>query len=135
MKNIVTNMFKNRTVGFWIAFVVGVIALLGAITYAVTDFGDPTFSTLGFGLLLAAGILQIVLLAVDVPVLMLVPIALIAAACGLHIYTAVPSITDVFNGIDLYGGNGILGIVFAVVFVVTALLGTVSCFMKPRKSN
>lgn len=134
MKAIIFNMFKNRTAGFWVSFGAGVLAILSAIIYIATDFGDPTFSTAAFALVLVAGFAQIALLAFDSSLLLLIPVALIAAGCGLHIYAAVPPITDIMNGVNLYNGNGELGIVFIVLFVLTAALATAGCFMAQRKT-
>lgn len=135
MKKLILNMFKDRTIGFWVSFAAGVLAILSAIIYIATDYGDPTFSTAAFALVLVAGVVQIVVLAFNFSVLLLLPVALLAAGCGLHIYAAMPPITDIFNGVNLYGGNGELGIVFIVLFVVTAIAATVGCFMKQKKTD
>lgn len=59
----------------------------------------------------------------------LVPTAFYAAAFGLVLRVAVPSLSDVWNHVNFIGGNAALGMTFAGVYFVCAILGCISCFL------
>lgn len=41
---------------------------------------------------------------------------------------AVPSLSDVWNHVNFIGGNAFLGMTFAGVYLVAAILGVIVCF-------
>lgn len=60
---------------------------------------------------------------------------LVYSGFALTVNAALPSISDVWNGVNFIGGNATLGIIFSVTFFVAAVAGIISCFMKERAVN
>ena len=46
---------------------------------------------------------------------------------------ALPSLSDVWNGVNFIGGNAALGVTFTAIYLVSAILGLVSSFMGQNK--
>lgn len=128
----VRNAFKNRTIGFYIGLAAAAIAFVGAVLYVATDAADRTFSAAGFALMLVGAAAEIVVIFSDIKVAPLVSALLYIVGFALTVNAALPSISDVWNGVHFIGGNATLGIIFSVTFFISAAAGIVACFMKER---
>ena len=120
--------FENRSAGFVLSLAAAVIALAGAVLYLVLDGADRTFTPIGFALAAVGAVSTALVVFTRLKWAPLVPTVLYAAAFGLVLRLAVPSLSDVWNKVNFIGGNAAMGMVFAGVFFLCALLGTVSCF-------
>ena len=128
----VRNAFKNRTIGFYIGLAAAAIAFVGAVLYVATDAADRTFSAAGFALMLVGAAAEIVVIFSDIKVAPLVSALLYIVGFALTVNAALPSISDVWNGVHFIGGNATLGIIFSVTFFISAAAGIVACFMNER---
>lgn len=131
----VRNAFKNRTIGFYLGLAAAVIALVGAALYIATDSSDRTFTAVGFALMLAGAVAELLVIFTDLKFVPLVCAGLYIGGFALTVNAALPSISDVWNGVHFIGGNATLGIIFSVTFFVAAVAGIISCFMKERAVN
>ena len=122
------HVFKNRGLGFYMNLIAGAAALLGAILYIVLDGTDKTFTVVGFALALAGAGSTALTVFTRLKFASSVPTAFYAAAFGVVLRVAVPSLSDVWNKVNFIGGNAAMGMAFAGVFFLCAVLGTVSCF-------
>lgn len=122
------NVFKNRGLDFYMNLIAGAAALLGAILYIVLDGTDKTFTVVGFALALAGVGSTALVLFTRLKFAPFVPTAFYAAAFGVVLRVAVPSLSDVWNKVNFIGGNAAMGMAFAGVFFLCAVLGAVSCF-------
>lgn len=121
-------VFENRGPGFYLSLIAGVAALLGDILYLILDGSDKTFAPVGFGLALAGAVSTALVVFTRLKFAPFIPAALYAAAFGVVLRVAVPSLSDVWNKVNFIGGNAAMGMGFAGAFFVCALLGVVSCF-------
>ena len=126
-------VFNARTVGFYFGFVAGLIALIGAIGLIATDFGDITFSWITVALAMGGFAFEILNCLADLAVAPLLSAVCFGCALSWHLYIGLPTLSDIWNGVNYIGGNAKAVIVFGVIFAVATLLGIVSCFMSQRK--
>lgn len=122
------NVFKNRGLGFYMNLIAGAAALLGAILYIALDGTDKTFTVVGFALALAGAGSTALTVFTRLKFATFVPTAFYAAAFGVVPRVAAPSLSDVWNKVNFIGGNAAMGMAFAGVFFLCAVLGAVSCF-------
>lgn len=109
--------------------IAGATALLGAVLYIVLDGTDKTFTFIGFALALAGAGSAALTVFTRLKFAAFVPTAFYAAAFGVVLRVAVPSLSDVWNKVNFIGGNAAMGMAFAGVFFLCAVLGVVSCFV------
>lgn len=129
------NVFKDRTVGFYIGFCSAIVALVADVLFIAFDVSDRTFSVAAFVLMLL-GALSIALAALtDLEFAPLLPAGCFIAGFALTLNAALPSLSDVWNGVSFIGGNAVLGMVFSAVFFLCAAASVTACFMKWRKSG
>ncbi len=133
--NKIKDFFSTKNAVFYVKLATYVLAVIGAIVYVSIDYGDVTYSSSAFALVLVGGIAGICLLILNIPSLALIPVLLLAVGVGLHGYAALPSITDLFTGVVLFGGNQELGITFLIWFMCCALICTVCCFFNDRTTE
>ena len=134
MKTIKT-FFHTKTAVYYVKLAAYAAALVGAVLYIALDRGDVTYSPAAFILMLAGGAAGLLLSVLNVPAAALVPVALFSAGLGMHAYAALPSISDLFTGVVLFGGNQTMGILFIAWFAVCALVCIVCCFFKDRNAD
>lgn len=128
-------MFQDRGPGLYLSLIAGAAALLGAILYLVLDGGDKTFTPIGFGLALAGAASTALVVFTRLKFAPFIPSALYAAAFGVVLRVAVPSLSDVWNKVDFIGGNAAMGMGFAGAFLLCAVLGAASCFTGDEREN
>lgn len=106
------NIFQNRGPGFYLSLIAGAAALLGAVLYLILDGGDKTFTPVGFGLALAGAASTALVVFTRLKFAPFIPSALYAAAFGVVLRVAVPSLSDVWNKVNFIGGNAAMGMGF-----------------------
>lgn len=116
------------TKGRIILLAAAALALVGSILYLILDNGDRTFSWLGFGLALGGAALTLLPLFLDPAVLPILPAAAYAAAFGIVLRAALPSLSDVWNKVNFIGGNAVLGMIFSGVYLASAIVACIACF-------
>lgn len=128
--------FKDRSVGFYIAMGVALLALIVDILYVALDHADTarTFSWVGFALILVAFFSNALVIFTPFLFVPIVPSLLYSVGFGVILKACLPSISDIWNGVNFIGGNGELGIVFSALFGVIAILGVVTCFLDMKKT-
>lgn len=128
-------MFQDRGPGLYLSLIAGAAALLGAILYLILDGGDKTFTPVGFGLALAGAASTALVVFTRLKFAPFIPSALYAAAFGVVLRVAVPSLSDVWNKVNFIGGNAAMGMGFAGAFLLCAVLGAASCFVSGEQEN
>ena len=121
--------FENRTPGFYLSLAAAVIGLIGSVLYVVLDGSDRTFTVLGFSLALAGVVSTVLVVFTRLKFAVILPAALYAAAFGVVLRVAVPSLSDVWNKVNFIGGNAVMGCAFAGVFLLCSVFGCFSCFL------
>lgn len=125
--------FENRTVGFWIGLVGACLSIVSAILWLVLDGADRTFDMLGFILMLVGGLSFALVIFTKFEFAPILPALCMVVGFALAINVDLPSLSDVWNGVNFIGGNAVLGTTFSAIFLVCAILETVCCFMKESK--
>ena len=128
------DLFKNRTIGFYIGLAACVIALVADIALIVLDYGDKTFSWIVFVFALIGVLSEILVLFFDWDFLTLIPSISLSIAGGMQVYASLPTISDIWNNVIFIGGNQPAAIGFLIVFPVCAVLYIVSCFFRHSKT-
>lgn len=131
----IKNAFKKRTVGFYFTLGAAIIALVGAILYVICDASDISYSSLGFTMMLVGAITVLFTVFTDFSFAPVIPSIFYSAGFALTLDGALPSLSDVWNGVNFIGGNGILATIFAGVFLIADLFAIVGCFMNQRKKE
>ena len=106
----------------------GAVALIGSILYIALDGSDKTFSVIAFVLGLLGAASTLLGLITDFKFSPLIPAVLYSAACALVLRVAVPSLSDVWNKVNFIGGNAVLGMTFAAVYLIAAIAAVIACF-------
>lgn len=134
----VRRIFKDRTWNFYMSMCVAVLAIVAAVALIAadrTDTGalDRTFSLWAFIFVLVGAAVQLISALFDFAALPLFPVIFYAVGTGLHVYTGIPTLTDIFTHVNFYGGNQWAVIVFGALFLLFAVLSAVNCFLEQRK--
>lgn len=128
-------ILKDRTAGFYIGIAAAVVALGSAVAYIATDLGDRTFSMAVFVLMLLAAVFVTVNVFWRDPLALLPSAFCAAASVGVQIYFSVPTVTDILNKVNFYGGNHTAAVVFPVLFLAAAVLFVAACFMRQYRDH
>ncbi len=129
----VSGCFKNRTIGFFLGLASACLALVVAIVYVAVAGSDRTFSTIGFVLLLVGALSEALVIFTDFKFAPLVPTVLIAAGMGFSLVACLPTLMDVVNGINFFGGNLAIAFAVPISLLVAVAAGCASAFMDMRK--
>ena len=137
------NLFKDRKIGFYLAFAAAVLGFVGAIAYLIAYAGtaDPTtgewdrvFKWLTFALVIGGAVITC---AGEVLRLRFTPILAgicFAVALANHFVETAYPLADVLTKVPFFGGDPSLAITFAVIFGLAAVLNVVSAFMEHNKN-
>lgn len=120
---------KPRNKGRILLLAAVAVALIGSVLYPILDGGDRTFSLLGLILAAVGAASTLLALFTELGFSPILPTALYAAAFAVVLRVAIPSLSDVWNHVNFIGGNAALGMSFAGVYFVAALLGVIACFV------
>jgi len=127
------NLFKNRGIGFYLSLACSALSLVGAILFIALDGSDKTFSLIGFLLAIAAGLGFVLVLLVKNDLCALLPAVLSIGAFAFTTRAMLPSLSDKWNHVNFIGGNAYMGLAFAIVFLISSLIGLASCYAGQQK--
>lgn len=132
---ILKRVFDGRGGMFYAELAAALVAAVCAVYYAVQSNIDGCFSLLYF-LLMLGGILAIAVHCfVRLDLLTPVSGALFGAAFGVMLYCMLPSLSDVWNGVNFIGGNLTAYIVYTAMTLVSAVAVIVCCFAGTEKEG
>lgn len=126
-------IFENRTIGFYIGLAVSCLALVTDIVFIIGDHADRTFSMLAFLLALAGALSYLVVCFVDFKYTLFVTGGLFIGAFVTELNVSLPSLSDVWNGVNFIGGNAFFGTAVAAVFLIASIGVIITAFMGERK--
>lgn len=124
----------SKSIGNYIALGVGVAALAVNVAYVIATAGDIVFSIAAFVLTFVGIAVQIGAVFAGAAFMQLIVVGLYAAGYAFVVASAIPTITDILNGVVFIGGNQTCAVVFLILFSVVAILGVVPCFLVREKS-
>ena len=125
--------FADRTVGFWLGLAGAALALVSDLVWLIIDHADRTFDLVAFILILVGALSFALVVFTKFEFAPILPAIFLSVGQALALNVILPSVSDLWNGVNFIGGNGVLGAIFAVIFIVCTVLEIVSCFMKERK--
>lgn len=131
-KDYFRNLFRAKRAGFYIGFLVSVFMLIADVIYIILDMGDITFSVWGFALILAGSVVGVASLFFTFQFMPLVASILFSCGTFMHLYTGIPSVTDIINDINFFGGNGWMCIIFGILFLVGSIAMCISCCFEQK---
>lgn len=130
---------QDSKLGFWLSAAAAVIALVGAVAYAVIYMAtagetvDRVFSWLTLGLMLGGAVITLAGETLRLPFTPILGGACFAVGFANHLVETAYPLADVLTGVPFFGGNATLAIAFSVVFGLAAILNVVGAFMAHRK--
>lgn len=132
-----SKFFKQKTFGFWLAFVAAAVFLISDIIFLATDIGDRTFSFVTFIFILLGIAAQIAYAFIDHKLadpLPLLSCVFYGVAIGQHWKLGLGTLSDVWNGVVFVGGNAVAALTFGIIFTVCTVAAVAACFMKQKKN-
>lgn len=137
VKEYLKNRFvSGKTAGFYLSVAAALIMLISDIAYIASDFGDRTFSFITFAFVLAGVALEFAVVFADLrfgDVMSLLSCICYGTALGMHIYLGLPTLSDIWNGVNFVGGNADAVIAFSVTFGIGTVAAVAANFMKRSK--
>lgn len=133
-KNLIVHPFKNRTVGYYINLAAAALAIISAILLVAVDSGDRTCSFIAFAMMLVGGISFVAVMFIDIDLLTVIPGLFYVLGFAFELSVTLPSLSDVWNGVNFIGGNAYAGLAFTILFLVSACLAIAANFMNHRKA-
>lgn len=132
-------MFKNKTLGFYLAFFASAAAVIASVVYLIIYMAtaaeeiDRVFSWLTFGFVLGGGLAGVAGCFTGWKWLPLASCACFSVALANHAVEFAYPLADVLTKVPFFGGNYPLALAFTVVFGVIAVLAAAAAFMKYEK--
>ena len=135
LKNVfnVRDCFKNRTVGFYLSMVSAMAALIIALVYVIVANSDRTFNLAGMIILVIGALSEVLVLFTDLKFAPMVPTLLLSVGGAISFITCLPTMLDVLNGIQFFGGNLFIAEFVSFGMLAAILIGCVASFMSMRK--
>lgn len=121
-------LLKNKTMTFYIGLVGALIAMITDVVFVIGDHADRTFSVLAFILMLLGALVYAVWLVKDFKFIPLVSGGLFVGGFAVELYTVLPSLSDVWNGVNFIGGNAVFGSIVMGLFLVSTICMIIACF-------
>ena len=135
LKNVfnVRDCFKNRTVGFYLSLVSAMAALIIALVYVIVANSDRTFNLAGMIIIVIGALSEVLVLFTDLKFAPMVPTLLLSVGGAISFITCLPTMLDVLNGIQFFGGNLFIAEFVSFGMLAAILIGCVASFMSMRK--
>ncbi|MBP5254106.1 MAG: hypothetical protein J6Z23_01810 [Lachnospiraceae bacterium] len=137
-------MLKGRKLGFWLAFVGGLLALAGAAAYLiayattadpVSGVWDRVFKWLVFGLMAGGGAVALLGEWFRIGFAPILAGGLMGVGLAAHLVETAYPIADVLTRVPFFGGSLPLAMTFTVIFAAAVLLTTAAAFMEHNQSK
>lgn len=133
LKKLFVHPFKDRTVGYYLNLAAAALAIISSILLLILDYGDKTCSMTAFAMMLVGGLLFVAAMFIDIELLPVVPGIFYIVGFAFELWSTLPPLSDVWNGVNFIGGNAFMGLAFTIIFAISAVLSIVANFMKQRK--
>ena len=127
------NIWKNRTIGFWLGVAAAVLFLMADIVFAITTYSDRVFSWITFGLIMAGIVFEVLNVLTGQKWIPLMTAICFGTAFAFHLYIGLPTLSDIVNGVNFVGGNPTAVIVFGILFLIGVILSVAACFMEQKQ--
>ena len=130
----VKQMLSSKRVFQLISYGLLLVGLVADIVFIAADYGDTTFTVGCFVCALVGSVIGLsdFFRSFDGIALWLASL-LYLAAFAFHMSATLPSLSDLWNGVNFIGGNQYLAIAFAVIFGVIAIALVVFNFFRSEK--
>ena len=131
-------LFKNRTLGFYLGLAGGFIALVTSIIYLVYALRVGLFVAWIFVFLLLGALSSLIVVFKDFSFAPLIPAIFYGLALGIHANDRVLMVAYMAKGVYGMGETGAILSVVITIFVLTfisIILACVSCFFNQRKKE
>ncbi len=129
LKNVTWKKKLIITTPLYFGEAVAVISAVSAVIFIVMDRSDRTFSPVTVLLLLLGAVSWLLALVVKKDFVPLVATVFWGAGLSVHLYQGLPTLSDIWNGVNFIGGNPIMVVVFGVVFGIVTVLSVISLFL------
>ena len=134
------NKLKSKKLGYWLACVAAIVALVGMIIFGVYKGRHGGGSGAVYAFIIIGILMQVALFIYDGklgPVLSIGAPILYALALGYSIKGGVGNIVDLFSGVVCFGIPELAPLNFAIaaILAVSILLSIVSCFLRREKAK
>ena len=129
LKNVTWKKKLVITTPMYFGEAVAVISAVSAVIFIVMDRSDRTFSPVTVLLLLLGAVSWLLALVVKKDLVPLVATVFLGAGLSVHLYQGLPTLSDIWNGVNFIGGNPIMVVVFGVVFGIVTILSVISLFL------
>lgn len=130
----IKSAFKDRTIAFFLGLGGACATLIISLVYILLAGNDRTFSLAGFVFLVVGALSELVVVFTDVKFGPLLPVAITSIGTGLSVVTCLPTLMDLVNGINFFGGNLAIAFAVPIVTILSLILECITCFMNERKS-
>lgn len=134
-------MFKNRSLGFYVAFAGACLAVVVSLVYLIAylsisaDKMDRVFSVMTLVFVLCGGLVVLVGELLRIEYISMVGPLLIAVGLANHAVEAAYPIADIATGVVFFGGNQLFAVLFIILIGVSFLVCLAATFMKHNKEN
>ncbi len=128
-------MMSKKAVGFYFVIVTMLLGIISIIRFVVWGSAHDTMDMLTIAALIAAVILDIILVVKDNDYLIIVATACYSIAAVKLLTDSVGSFVDAFQGINMFGDASQVGTIISIsaVMGVSILLSIISGFLKRVK--
>ena len=128
------HILKNRKATFWIELAAAVVAFAGSIYYIIQSNIDECFNVLFFIAMMVGVVAVILNCFFRLNFLLVIAGCLWGASFGVSVYSMLPTLSDVWNGVNFIGGNLAAYCAYTIISALCAIGGIVVCFIGADKS-
>lgn len=130
-----SEIFADRKPGFWIQNAAAAVAIVGSIYYVIQSNIDQCFNPLFFILMLIGVVCVVMQFLIRFDFLTVLAGISWGVSLGVMVNNMLPSMSDVWNGVNFIGGNLTAYIVYTVFAFICAVLGIIACFWGTEKKH
>ena len=132
----IKELLAKKSVVQYILYAVSLAGIVADILFPIVDGSDQTFTQGCFLFVLIGSCLGLLDFFFDYGGLCAWGAALCyIVGCGFHLSEALPSVSDLWNGVNFIGGNQEAAIAFGICFLAIALILTVLNFFARKKKD
>lgn len=130
----VKNYFSDRKIGFYLAFGSALLAIVSAILYLIVYFAikgqemDRVFSVTNVVFIFVGGLVALVLENFRFKFGRIVPVIFYSVGFAGHIVETAYPLADIYAGVDFFGGNLTVALIFVALFGISTIAAVVASF-------